>query len=122
MRPVASINGIDNVSFYYNEAETFSADKQFAADIMKCDHHELETENVQEIIGHIKVHSAIFDQYSRIWQFEYLGSVVRVDISGTTIARDALARRKVVVGDTYKVRWRLRSGKLQQGSSQLLRC
>lgn len=58
----------------------------------------------QEVVAHLRVYSPVFDPQAPRWRFEYGQERIYVDISETTIAKDAIARGGVFIGETYKVR------------------
>lgn len=114
LAPVANNAGIHTASFTIKDAKTTVIDKQNAIDI--CRQPPVEEEIApQSIVGHIVVHSPIFDAKSKSWEFVYSSSIVTIDISETSIVVDALKRRKVVVGDTYKVQLEITEKKTEAG-------
>ena len=58
----------------------------------------------QEVIAHLRVYGPVFDRSAPRWRFEYGQERIYADISETTIAKEAISRGSVSVGDTYKVR------------------
>ena len=62
------------------------------------------SEEPQQIIAWIKVHSPVLDTTSKNWQFLYAEHTPFMDISETDIALKAAERGSVGFGDAYKVR------------------
>lgn len=65
---------------------------------------ELSDPAVQPTTAWLSVYSPVYDEKAERWRFKLGTEHVYVDISDTTIAKDALARGGALVDDTYQVR------------------
>ena len=52
---------------------------------------------------------------SKRWNFLYNGNQEEIDISETSIAKDVLARGKIVIGDSWKVKMEVKEKKIKNG-------
>lgn len=60
--------------------------------------------NVEETTTWLSVYSPVYDKDSKMWRFNFGKEHVYVDISGTSISQDALARGGALAQDSYQVR------------------
>lgn len=61
-------------------------------------------EKLQYLEGHILVYAPTLEDGAKSWKFLYNENAETIDISETSIASNTIARGKVLVGDTYKVK------------------
>lgn len=97
--------GIDSLEFRSEGSGAVKYDKDDATDIeISCQTDEAEKDyEPQEIVAHLEIYGPIFDVKAESWRFNYGGDHIYVDITETSIARDAIERGGVSVGDVYKV-------------------
>lgn len=117
VKPVAEIPGIENIEFYKNNQKESAAsiNKNEAKKILHACETSDEEKEISIITGHIIIHSAKFDMNSKKWTFIYDDHLIHVDISETDIAKKILERRKIVVGDTFKVKMEIKEEKTKDG-------
>lgn len=111
--PVAENQGVETAEFVIDELrpQVFDKDDSKAIASVSMD----DESEPQYIIGHITVHSVVFDNRSKKWKFHYNGHVEEIDISDTSIAENAIKRKKAVLGDTYKVKLRIVEKRTKKG-------
>lgn len=112
--------GIDAVKFSSNSREpSFVSYGRDDADAIIAASEVIEPDKVllepQTIIANLRVHSPVFDPKAEKWRFKYGEEIIYADITGTTIASDALRRGSVAVNDRYKVRLEITEHETPQG-------
>lgn len=119
LAPVANIKGIDIVEFEQpNIQKKLSINKEGALAIsaaIKAEAQPLTNNSEGKIIGHISVHSPVFSERAKKWDFLYGGHVEKIDISETDIAPFVVNRGKAVIGDTWKVEMEVTEKQTSQG-------
>lgn len=100
------VEGIESLETKEEDGAPTTIDKAAARDIKaSCDDADAEIEHEpQEVIAHLRVYSPVFNPSAPSWRFEYGQERIYADISETTIAKDAISRGSVSVGEMYKVR------------------
>lgn len=98
--------GIDSMEAKEEGGRPTTIGKAEARDIKaSCGDPDAETKHEpQEVTAHLRVYGPVFDPSAPRWRFEYGQEHIYADISETSIARDAISRGSVSIGDTYKVR------------------
>lgn len=114
VEPVSAETGIDEVTFIHNKKEELKIDKEFAGDLQKA--YADDESEPQFFTAHIVTYGPILDPKSKHWKFKLNNKVENLDISETTIAKEALARGGIAVGDTYKVKIEMVEKKTKQGA------
>ena len=112
--PVAKKRGIETAAFYDEKDKKVEITKEEAERIVSLDDTEEEPES-QYIVGHITVYKPELSATSKRWNFLYNGNQEEIDISETSIAKDVLARGKIVIGDSWKVKMEVKEKKIKNG-------
>lgn len=97
--------GIDSVEFRSDE-ETYETINEEEAEYIIAtdtgeDDEELEPQTVEAVLT---ILSPVFDVGSTTWRFYYGEERIKVDVSETSIPRDAMNKGSVNVADVYKVK------------------
>jgi hypothetical protein len=97
---------IDTVQTLFNGSAQLSVNKADAKQIEASCDAVIDDENILSksiIEAHLTPYDITFNTDAARWKFEYGGTIITADITGTTIARDAVARRGVSMDDLYHV-------------------
>lgn len=103
------IEGIDTLKSKEEGQDAIEIKKDEARDIKaSCGDTEKEiAHEPQEVVAHLRVFGPVFDASAPRWRFEYGQERIYVDISETSIAKDAISRGGVFIGETYKVQMQI---------------
>lgn len=97
---------IDTVQTLFNGTRQLSVNKAEAKQIEASCDAVIDDENILSIStieAHLTPYDITFDPNAGKWKFSYGGNTITADITGTTIASDAVARRGVSMDDLYRV-------------------
>lgn len=111
--PISDKKGVQSATFVHGRSER-AIDAKAAKSIREATIAE-EVEKPQYIVGHIIVYAPVLEDGAKKWKFTYNGNVENIDISETSIAAETVARGRVFVGDTYKVKMEITEKKIEGG-------
>ena len=108
----------ENIVFvddYHNQEEEIKVNSSFA------DYEPQEEEIIEAniTIRHLVVNKLELVSNSREWFFEMNNKIIKVDISSTNIAKEAIQRGEIRVGDTYKIQLEEQEYKTPKGQFRI---
>lgn len=113
---------IDTVQTLFNGNEQLSVNKADAKQIEASCDAVIGDENILSksiIEAHLTPYDITFNTDAEKWKFEHGGNIITADITGTTIARDAVARRGVSMDDLYHVQLEITERQTPSGKTAI---